>query len=1226
VRRLLAISILAIAPRVLAQCQCPAASFGPAAAFFFSGLQPQAAAAADFNGDGVPDLAVADSGADDVSILLGTGDGAFGPPVRFAAGTRPWGVASADFDLDGHADLAVADLGGASVKLLFGAGDGTFGRTASIAVGAQPSGIAAADLDGDGYPDLVVADYGGAAVTVLRNLGDGTFSAAPPLSTLAAPYSVLVADFNGDGNPDVAVAEFGAGSVAIFLGVGDATFLTPIRFTAGVSPSALAAADLDGDGILDLAVVDTNGNVTRTFHGVGDGTFSPGATLPGGSGPSSVAVADLDLDGRPDLAVSNINSDDVTIFPAASAGTFAAGFAVPGGRGPTAIVAADWNRDGRPDLAVIDHGSANANGSPSTVVLLLSGAGGRPAAGFSSSVFLKPEDVIAADFNGDGKLDLAVASYGDGNNPAATSILLGRGDGTFSPAVEYPTGVKGRSIVAADFNGDGRLDLAVTNGGDDDVSILLGNGDGTFSNGGRFPAGLSPYGIAAADLNGDGTVDLVVTELFAKSPDPNAGISVLLGDGRGGFSAPNHTDTSGNAVGLVLADFDRDGRLDAAVTGLGGTVTILPGNGDGTFGPPTDYAVDPGTYGIAAGDFDGDGVLDLVVTAASPGNAVSFLRGLGGGGFQLPVSVPVGVWPVSVEVGDFNGDSLLDFVTADLLSGGISVVLGNGDGTFRPAVGFVTGANPFSVVAADFNRDGRPDLAVVQLGPGANGPSDVRALLNSNCLSRRLAFAAEPPHCASPGEPLAPAPAVAVQDDGGNLVTCDAQAVGASIVPGTGTAGARLTGTIAVSTSAGIATFPNLAIDRDGSGYRLAFAHPLAGTIRSGAIDIAGATILGPDILCGGASAVYSTARPYDSYAWFLDGAAVSSSATVSIGPLSAGTHRLTLSAVSGVCPASGLLDIEAAPNLSEVKLTLQGAAQACASGSGGLVSATDVGGGGSARQWGLRTVSGGPTTPIPAATAATYRIEGADFPGPGNYFLLCTATPRCGSPIVSPELAVTILAGAGPATPAIVAPVSAPAYSSGLPASVAVHAGSTYAWTVTGGGITSGQGSAAITFSTGSPGILTLECIEIDAAGCASRPGSAVVEVHAPGRALLFHTISPCRLVDTRRPPGPGGGPALTGGTTRDFVMAGGCGIPMAASAVAANVTAVLPSALGDLRIYPAGTPPPGSSVLNFRAGRTRANDAVLALASPSGAVTVRADLPGGSTNLILDVVGYFE
>jgi hypothetical protein len=1220
VRRLLAILILAIAARVAAQCQCPAASFGPAAAFFFSGVLPQAAAAADFNGDGVPDLAIADSGADDVTILLGTGAGEFGPPIRFAAGTQPWGVAAADFDGDGHADLAVADFGGASVTLLFGVGDGTFGRTASIAVGAQPSGIAAADLDGDGYPDLVVADYGGAAVTVLKNLGDGTFSAAPSLSTLAAPYSVLVADFNGDGRPDVAVAEFGAGSVAIFPGNGDTTFLAPIRFPAGSGPYALAAADLDGDGILDLAVVDAIGNVTRTFHGAGDGTFSPRATLSGGSGPSSVAVADLDLDGRPDLAVSNINSDDVTIFLAAGGGAFAAGFGVSGGRGPIAVVAADWNRDDRPDLAVIDHGSANGLGSPTTVVLLLGGSGGRPATGFSSPVFLKPEDVIAADFNGDGWPDLASVSYGDGNNPANTSILLGRGDGTFSPAAEYPTGVKGRSVVAADFNGDGRLDLAVTNGGDNDVSILLGNGDGTFSDGGRFPAGNSPDGIAAADLNGDGAVDLVVTELFVNPITQLAGISVLLGDGQGGFSAPTHTDTGGYVVAIALADLDGDGRLDAAVSELGGTVTILLGNGDGTFGPQTDYAVDPGTYGIVAGDFDGDGVPDLVVTGAYR-NAASFLRGLGGGGFLPPVSVPVGVWPLSIVTGDFNGDGLLDFATADIYSSGISVVLGNGDGTFHPAVGFASGDFPSRLTVADINRDGRPDIVVANLGS-----SDVRALLNSNCLSRRLAFAAEPPHCASPGEPLAPPPAVAVQDDGGNLVMCDAQAVGASIVPGTGTAGARLTGSIAVSTSSGIATFPNLAIDRDGSGYRLAFAHPLAGTIHSGAIDIAGATILGPGILCGGASAVYSTASPYDSYAWFLDGAAVSSSATVSIGPLSSGTHRLTLSAVSGVCPASGLLDIEAAPNLFEVMLSLQGAAQACASGSGGLVSATDVGGGGSAHQWGFRTVSGGPTTPIPAATAATYRIEGADFPGPGSYFLVCTATPRCGSPVASHELAVTILAGAGPATPAIAVPVSAPAFSFGFPASVAAHAGSTYAWTVTGGAITSGQGSAAITFSTGSPGILTLECIEIDTAGCASRPGSAVVNVHAPGRALLFHTISPCRLVDTRRPPGPGGGPALTGGTTRDFAMAGGCGIPVAASVVAANVTVVLPSASGDLRIYPAGTPPPGSSVINFQAGRTRANDAVLALASSSGTVTVRADLPGGSTNLILDVVGYFE
>jgi hypothetical protein len=334
-----------------------------------------------------------------------------------------------------------------------------------------------------------------------------------------------------------------------------------------------------------------------------------------------------------------------------------------------------------------------------------------------------PDSVAVGDFNGDGKLDLAVANASSNK----VSIFLGNGDGSFQAAVNYAVGSIPTSVVVGDFNGDGRLDLATTNSADNNVSILLGKGDGTFQTALTSPfAGTNLSSLAVGDVNNDGKLDLVVGSSGA-TPGVS-GINILLGNGDGSFQPALHSDAGfGVDYSVAVADFNHDGNLDLAVINVGTGVSVLLGNGDGTFQPPVSYAAGPVPISLAVGDFDGDGKLDLAVSNIPAGNTgpnvVSVLLGNGDGTFKPHVDYNVGSYAKytsfsSVTLGDFNGDGQLDLALANQgSSNSASILLGNGDGTFQSAVDYPGGT---SVMAAgDFNGDGRLDLAIL----GAQGAS-----------------------------------------------------------------------------------------------------------------------------------------------------------------------------------------------------------------------------------------------------------------------------------------------------------------------------------------------------------------------------------------------------------------------------------------------------------------------------------------------------------------------
>ncbi len=682
--------------------------------------------AGDFTGDGHLDLAFTSSsqfdGTNVVSVLLSNGDGTFAPPVNYAVGSQPWALVAGDFNGDGRLDLAVANDGDNTVSVLMGNGDGTFKAQVNYAVGSNPRAIVAGDLTGDGHLDLAVANYVSGTVSVLLGDGDGTFAPQVTYAVGQRPDAIVAGDFSGDGRLDLAVANWTSpaaltSTVSVLLGDGDGTFAPQVTYAVGILPVSIAAGDFNGDGHVDLAVSDSVG--VQILQGHGDGTFLPARTVANGDSGALVA-GDFIGDGRIDLAVAY--NGFVSVLLGNGDGTFQPEVRYSLGHTLTEIVAGDFNGDGRLDLAVA---LSYVLGGPriSGVSLLLGYGDGTflPLGGpTGNTVGTSPGTVVAGDFSGDGRLDLAVVNLGDNT----VSVLLGNGDGTFAPQVTYAVGESPAGIVAGDFNGDGRLDLAVANYADNTVSVLLGNGDGTFAPQVTYAVGKSPAGIVAGDFNGDGRTDLALIN------NGDNTVSVLLNDGDGIF-APQATYAVGTSPNAIVAgDFTGDGRTDLAVANHGNnSVSVLLSHSDGTFAPQVTYAVGTDPDAIVAGDFNGDGRLDLAVANeglffSSPGS-VSVLLGHGDGTFAPQVTDNLSENAIRMVAGDFNGDGHLDLVlfTEFVYSSSpgieqaypISVLLGHGDGTFAPEVTFGNNNNDylFAITAADFNGDGHLDLAVV---------------------------------------------------------------------------------------------------------------------------------------------------------------------------------------------------------------------------------------------------------------------------------------------------------------------------------------------------------------------------------------------------------------------------------------------------------------------------------------------------------------------------------
>jgi FG-GAP-like repeat/FG-GAP repeat len=680
-----------------------------------NGGHPVAVAVGDFNRDGKMDVVTANDSGPGISLRLGTGTGSFLLCRNFSTGPSPDAILAADLNHDGKLDVVTANTGNESVTVRLGNGDGTFQlpHTYTIdtnpSINANPAALAVADFNNDGKLDLAVAESGAGVVTILLGKGNGTFTVNGTVAVGSSPTSVAVADFNNDGKMDLATVSGGFGHLDINLGHGDGTFDAPVNYTTGFVAKTVVVGDFNGDHQPDLAVGCgfPSGDGISILLGNPDGTFQPFTDFPVNQNPADLAVADMNGDGIQDLVTADgqFDNNSVAVLTGVGDGTFGpARVFTAGGQSPVAVAVADFNSDGRPDVV-----TADSKGDTGTIALYRGNGDGTLQAAPALVVPGGAGQIAAADVNGDGIPDLAVSSSGH------VTVFLGNGNGSFGNPMPTPSINGPGAVVIRNLNPgvDQFPDLIVSTGSG--INILLGNGDGTFGTPTVLAAGTSPNWVAVDDFNNDGKLDLAVAE------DSNsAGVYILLGNGDGTFGTATPVSAGGNSSFLLTGDFNKDGKRDLAVLN-GGAVSILLGRGDGTFGAPKFYttAVDPGS--IAAGDFNRDGRTDLAVPTFFGDNRhhnLATMRGTASGAFVTAPGYSTDTLPIGIVAADLTGDGKLDLAVVNKFSDDVCLFPGLGDGTFGAKKTYVVGSFPEWAASADLNMDGKLDLLVTN---GASG-------------------------------------------------------------------------------------------------------------------------------------------------------------------------------------------------------------------------------------------------------------------------------------------------------------------------------------------------------------------------------------------------------------------------------------------------------------------------------------------------------------------------
>ena len=809
---------------------------------------PQIVATGDFNRDGKPDFVVASFFNNYFTVFLGNGDGTFTmqspPPVTPSADPLNEQFAVADFDGDGIPDIAWAGESSTGVSIYIGIGNGTFRGAVDFPAGGSSGSLIAADFNGDGRADLAVTNTSSIQILLAAT---GTFptvtTTSIPTARGGAAYSSTLA---ASGGSEPYTWSLSAGTIPLVLSPSGVLSGTPSANSAGTDRFSVMVSGPGGPGFysgqtLSLGVstafqIDTqytfaDGKVGSPYTAplvasggtppylnwtVTSGTLPPGLSLnpasgsisgtPTGSGTftctitvndstgltSSAATVSIEIVGALAFVTASLPSGFTSVpyyavlqgsggFPPYKNWTVVSGALPPGlSLDPTqgVISGTPTTTLGSPFAFAITFSDSSTVSPPQPFTIPVSNPAGTVTLTTSAnpSPFGQPLTLTATVPGGSGKATfydgvtvLGTAAIDSGQATIATSLLQGgvhtlkatsfappasaavsevisaTADASLLAPVTYvmpsQEGTEGNSIVVADFNGDGKADIATFDavGLNFFISVRLGNGDGTFAAPlmQSIPAGTTLNSMVAGDFNEDGNIDLAM-------PGPT-GLILYFGNGDGTFSSGASLSLSGPGPGayLAAADFNGDGHTDFVFTNRTSQTQILLGIGDGTFRPALTAPISFSPVAIAVGDFNGDGNPDLAIGQASPtasnsaSGSINILLGNGDGTFRTPVSWPVtagssGAW--SIIVSDLNRDGNADLAISGPVANTVDVMLGKGDGTFGAVASYALAGCCDALTAGDFNADGIPDL----VAPGQT-VSSVTLLLGNGDGSFRAA-------------------------------------------------------------------------------------------------------------------------------------------------------------------------------------------------------------------------------------------------------------------------------------------------------------------------------------------------------------------------------------------------------------------------------------------------------------------------------------------------------
>ena len=676
---------------------------------------------ADLDNDNRTDLVVANDGTHSISILLGHGNGSFDHQQIYSTGydSFPSSIGIADFNQDHCLDLAVTNSGTNNIGIFLGIGNGSFSNQTILSTNhrSNPSSLVIADINNDHYLDIIVANNGTGNIGIFLGHGNGTFQSQRVYSidSHSHPQYINSGYFNKEDDIlDLVIIDSINNRIYILLGYGNGTFSNVTTFDGEPEshPIWLNVVDLNQNNQSDLVIVNSGQNNILLLI---DYFFQPAVRQtnygPRGSGATvSVVISDFNNDSFLDIAFDTGTS--IFVLTGFGNGDFnqKTMYSLGSDLYVQYICIGDLNSDGRTDIISTDYDNGYIDiffGYDNNTFVRMKN--------YSTGTDSQPRWIALADFNHDDVLDIACANEGTRD----FKILLGDGDGNFSTMMNFSSNGNPRiySVAVGHFDDDNHLDLVVSEEWGW-ITIFLGVGNGSFILWTEYPINRNGgylFSVAVAHFDSDSHLDIVVADT------QNGNVAILLGYGDGTFTAPS-TYSTGTDFGpfyVIVADFNNDNRSDIAASIQGSDVVVIfYGNGNGSFllqkTFPTGHGSKP--YGIAAADLDNDQQLELVVALWGTGKvavlteyiAAKFIN-------QRSYSTGSALYSVSVAIGDFNNNNRSDLVVANSGTDNLQIFFTSNNGKFGTPMSYSLDENshPQCVITCDVNEDDHPDIISV---------------------------------------------------------------------------------------------------------------------------------------------------------------------------------------------------------------------------------------------------------------------------------------------------------------------------------------------------------------------------------------------------------------------------------------------------------------------------------------------------------------------------------